>query len=163
VPRFIRPARKGIETLLTEQLPQVPEVDMSSWRSSERKEIGSADGSASGDPLLTTAQLNDLLGEVSPGLKLGDEIRLSGYLANYTNKPLEGVEIKDSSGVVIVKSDQINPGEKLCFLDRRQIVSSVDLLRGYVSMEFQWSSKGVVCVRKVLNLSTKDGLPVDPL
>lgn len=163
VPRFIRPARKGIETLLTEQLPQVPEVDMSSWRSSERKEIGSADGSASGDALLTTAQLNDLLGEVSPGLKLGDEIRLSGYLANYTNKPLEGVEIKDSSGVVIVKSDQIHPGEKLCFLDRRQIVSSVDLLRGYVSMEFQWSSKGVVCVRKALNLSTKDGLPVDPL
>jgi sialidase-1 len=160
VPRFIRPARKGVEILAVDQLPQVPEVDMSLWRPSERKEIAAASGSASGDSLLTKAQLDQLMGEITPSLKAGDEIRLSGYLRNNTKTALQNVEIKTPSKVVIAKSDRINPGEKLCFLDYRHYVNSTDITNGFVSMEFEWRSEGLLCVRKAIRISTRDGLPI---
>ena len=160
VPRFIRPGRKDAGILAVDQLPQVPEVDMSLWRASERKEIAAASGSASGDSLLTKAQLDQLMGEITPSLKAGDEIRLSGYLCNNTKTALQDVEIKSPSKVGIAKSECINPGEKLCFLDYRHFVNSIDFKKGFVSMEFEWWSEGLLCVRKAIRISTRDGLPI---
>lgn len=160
IPRFIRPGRKGVEILSVDQLPQVPEVDMSLWRASERKEIAAASGSASGDALLTKAQLDQLMGEITPSLKVGDEIRMSGYLRNNTKTALQNVEIKTPSKVVIAKSDCVNPGEKLCFLDYRHYVNSTDCTQGFISMEFEWWSEGLLCVRKAIRISTRDGLPI---
>lgn len=160
IPRFIRPERKAVGTLSAQQLPQIPEVDMSLWRPSERKEIAAASGSASGDSLLTKVQLDQLMGEITPSLKVGDEIRVSGYLRNNTKTALQNVEIKASPKVVIAKSDCINPGEKLSFLDYRHYVNSTDITQGFISMEFEWWSKGLVCVRKAIQISTRDGLPI---
>jgi sialidase-1 len=160
VPRFIRPGRKGVEILAVDQLPQIPEVDMSLWRPSERKEIAAASGSASGDSLLTKAQLDQLMGEITTTLKVGDEIRVSGYLRNNTKTILQNVEIKNPSKVVIAKSDCINPDEKLCFLDYRHYVNSTDFTQGFISMEFEWWSEGLLCIRKAIRISTRDGLPI---
>jgi len=161
VPRFIRPARKDVEILSVDYLPQVPEVDMSLWRPSERKEIAAASGSASGDLLLTKVQLDQLIGDITPSLKAGDEIRLSGYLRNNTNIALHNVEIKTPSKVVIAKSNGINPGEKLYFLDYRHYVNSADFTQGFISMEFECWSEGLLCIRKVIRISTRDGLPIN--
>ena len=133
---------------------------MSLWRASERKEIAAASGSASGDALLTKAQLDQLMGEITPSLKAGDEIRLSGYLCNNTKTALQNVEIKTPSKVVIAKSDCVNPGEKLCFLDYRHYVNSADCIQEFISMEFEWWSEGLLCVRKAIRISTRDGLPI---
>lgn len=160
IPRFIRPARKDLGILSIEQLPQVPEVDMSLWRPSERKEIAAASGSASGNLLLSKAQLDQLMGEITTALKVGDEIRVSGYLRNNTKTALHNVEIQDPLKIVIAKSDCINPGEKLHFLDYRQFVDSIDTGQGFLSMEFLLTSSGVVCVRKVIRISTRDGLQI---
>jgi len=159
VPRFIVPARQKIESLQQEKFPIVPEVDMSTWRKSERKEIASGSGSASGDRLLTKKELDLVLGEISPGLHVGDEIRVSGRLENLTNAPLESINITEPTGVKVATSEMINPGEMLCFLDYRQVVSKSDLEKGYVSLMLQWSSKGVICARKRIDISTMDGLP----
>jgi sialidase-1 len=160
VPRFILPARKKVKELDDQNFPLIPEVDMSTWRSSERKEIASAAGSASGDPLLTTQDLDLLLGEVSPGLHVGDEIRVSGRIENFTNNPLLSVRVTDPSGITVATSEAINPGGKLCFLDYRQVVRESDLLLGFVSLALQWSSNGVTCVRRKIDISTIDGLPI---
>jgi hypothetical protein len=159
VPRFIVPARPKVESLQQEKFPIVPEVDMSTWRKSERKEIAAGSGSASGDRLLTKEELDTVLGEISPGLHVGDEIRISGRLENLTNSPLESISITEPSGIKVAISEMINPGEILCFLDYRQVVSKSDLERGYVSLMLQWSSKGVICARKRIDISTTDGLP----
>jgi sialidase-1 len=160
VPRFILPARRKSEILSRREFPLIPEVDMSGWRASERKEIGSAEGSASGDPLLTVEDFEELLGEISPGLHEGDEIRLSGRLENGTTDALLSVAIADQSGMLITKSEIVNPGEQLYFLDYRQVVTSEDLIRGHVLVELQWSSRGVARDHKALMISTLDGIPV---
>jgi sialidase-1 len=160
VPRFILPARRKSEMLNEREFPLIPEVDMSGWRASERKEIGSAEGSASGDPLLTVEDFEELLGEISPGLHEGDEIRVSGRLENRTSELLLAVEISDQSGEVITKSEVIGPGEQLCFLDYRQVVTRADLLRGHVLVGLQWSSAGVVQEFKASMISTTDGKPI---
>ncbi len=162
VPRFIIPARKNSHMLNQKKVPLVPEVDMSIWRSSERKEIGSAEGSASGDPLLTVEEFEGLLGEISPGLHEGDEIRISGRIQNRTSQTLLSVEISVKSGVSIVKSDTVKSGEQLCFLDYRQMVSNEDLSKGYVSVEIQWSSDGAICGHKTIDISTTTGIPSPP-
>lgn len=160
VPRFILPARRKSEILSQRDFPLIPEVDMSSWRASERKEIGSAEGSASGDPLLTVEDFEELLGEISPGLHEGDEIRVSGRLENGTSEALLSVVVADKSGTLITKSEMINPGEQLCFLDYRQVVTNEDLARGHVLVELQWSSGGVIRGHKAIMISTIDGIPI---
>ncbi len=160
IPRFILPARRKSEILSRREFPLIPEVDMSSWRASERKEIGSAEGSASGDPLLTVEDFQELLGEISPGLHEGDEIRVSGRLENGTSVPLLAVEILDQSGVTITKSEAIGSGEQLCFLDYRQVVTSDDLLSGHVLVGLQWSSGGALGDLKSIMISTADGKPI---
>jgi hypothetical protein len=160
VPRFILPARKSLDILNRKDFPVVPEVDMSTWRLSERKEIGSAEGSASGDPLFTVQDFEELLGEISPGLHEGDEIRVSGRIRNWTSEPLLAVEIADKSGFPIAKSDSVKTGEQLCFLDYRQMVTSEDLSRGYVSIEIQWTSDGAIGGLKTIDISTTTGIPL---
>jgi hypothetical protein len=100
------------------------------------------------------------MGEITTTLKVGDEIRVSGYLRNNTKTILQNVEIKNPSKVVIAKSDCINPDEKLCFLDYRHYVNSTDFTQGFISMEFEWWSEGLLCIRKAIRISTRDGLPI---
>jgi len=160
VPRFILPARKSPDILNQKEFPLVPEVDMSTWRSSERKEIGSAEGSASGDPLFTVQDLEELLGEISPGLHEGDEIRISGRLRNWTSKTLLSAEISDQSGFSIAKCDYVKSGEQLCFLDYRQMVTSEDLAKGFVSIEIQWTSEEAIGGLTTIDISTTTGIPL---
>jgi hypothetical protein len=133
---------------------------MSTWRSSERKEIGSAEGSASGDPLFTVQDFEELLGEISPGLHEGDEIRISGRLRNWTSKTLLSVEISDQSGFSIARGDSVKSGEQLFFLDYRQMVTSEDLARGFVSIEIQWTSEEAIGGLTTIDISTTTGIPL---
>jgi sialidase-1 len=160
VPRFILPARINKEILNQKKFPIVPDVDMSAWRSSERKEIGSAEGSASGDPLFTVEDFEELLGEISPGLHEGDEIRISGRILNRTSESLISVQISIESGTPIVISDVVESGKQLYFLDYRQIVTRDDLSRGFVSVVIQWSSDGALGNLKTIDISTTTGLPL---
>jgi len=160
VPRFILPARINKEILNQKKFPIVPDVDMSAWRSSERKEIGSAEGSASGDPLFTVEDFEELLGEISPGLHEGDEIRISGRILNRTSESLISVQISNESGTPIVISDVVESGKQLYFLDYRQIVTRDDLSRGFVSVVIQWSSDGALGNLKTIDISTTTGLPL---
>jgi sialidase-1 len=163
VPRFIRPVRKSVEILTVNQMPHVPEVDMSLWKPSERKEIAASSGSASGDLLLTKAQLDEIMGEPTQGLNIGDEIRVSGFLGNNSKTSLQNVEIKSLSGQAVTKSDSLQPGEKLYFLDHRHVVNSIDITQEFISIEYEWWSDGLLCGHKVLRISTRDGLPISSI
>ena len=163
--RFVRPARREVSEEFHSDPKRrfVPEVDMSTWRPFERKEIGQAGGSASGEPLYTWDELDVLLGPISPGLHLGDEVRLSGRLANLGNKTLSQVTIENSCDAQIIKRDVVAPTERIVFLDVRHVVTESDLARGKVSARFTWSATlngEQVGGEVVQEFSTTTGLPL---
>lgn len=171
VPRYILPARKDVSVLPPSlNRAYVPEVNMSQFNSAERKEVGTAGGSTSGDPLFTSEELDILLGPVTPGLHMGDEIRISGRLTNNNFAPLLDVKICDSKETVIVERELLKQGVKIVFLDVRQKVTTEDLERGYVSISLSFSAKihnmgravfKTTSGRSTIKLSTATGLPIE--
>lgn len=142
IPRCVIPGRVSSPSkLLSGQRPHVPEVDMSQFRSAERKEVGPVGGSTSGDPLLTSVEYDLLLGPISPGLHLGDEVRVSGRLANHGDFVLTKLTIMDSRNQLIVEREELKPSEKEVFLDVRQKVSQEDIERGFLSIIFTYTAK----------------------
>lgn len=167
VPRCIIPGRiQESITLLSAERPLVPEVDMSQFNLTERKEVGPAGGSTSGDPLYTADEYDLLLGPVSPGLHLGDEVRVSGRLTNYTDTALQELEIRDSGSHLISRTSSLKPGEKVVFLDVRQKVTEADLKHGLLTVSLSYLAKiGESWVQREarVSLSVETGLPTTTL
>ena len=138
--RYIRPGRNEIELSKLSYTTQrrIPKVDMSVYCASERKEIGPQSGSASGDPLFTKSEFDQILGPVSPGLHLGDEIRFSGRLTNYSNQTLRNLKVYGAGESLEIHQTKLETGEKAVFLDVRYTVTGTDLDRGEVSVPFTW-------------------------
>ena len=159
VPRYIRPGRnQEIESQLI-NAPIVPEVDMNIFSIKERKEVGPAGGTTSGDSLFTTEELDKILGPIRPGLHEGDEVRFSARISNQLSCPVVNLKITDRSGEEIYKIDTVAAGSKECVLDIRQKVTSNDVSAGYASFDFELTgairnSKGaeISVFTKIVNL-----------
>lgn len=117
---------------------RVPKVDMSVFGSSVRKEVGSVGGNASNEPLYTTEELDHLLGPVTPGLHLGDELRFSGRLHNAGKKVLDKVSIEFSFDEEVILQSELGLDQSIVFLDKRYRVVQADLDRGYLALDFHW-------------------------
>lgn len=136
VPRYIRPGRnQEVEAQLI-SAPTVPEVDMNGFNITERKEVGPAGGTTSGDPLYTANELERILGPITPGLHLADEVRFSARISNQLSCPVVNLKIVDRFGKRICEYDSIEAGEKECILDIRQKVTSDDVTVGSACFEF---------------------------
>ena len=148
VPRYIRPGRnQEVEAQLT-NAPIVPQVDMNIFNIKERKEVGPAGGTTSGDSLFTTEELDKILGPIKPGLHEGDEVRFSARISNQLSCPVANLKITDRSGEEIHVIDTVAAASKECVLDIRQKVTSNDVSAGYASFDFELTgairnSKGV--------------------
>jgi sialidase-1 len=136
VPRYIRPGRnQEVEAQLI-SAPTVPEVDMNGFNITERKEVGPAGGTTSGDPLYTADELERILGPITPGLHLSDEVRFSARISNQLSCPVVNLKIVDRFGERICEYDSIEAGEKECILDIRQKVTSDDVKAGSARFDF---------------------------
>jgi len=136
VPRYIRPGRnQEVEAQLI-SAPTVPEVDMNVFNITERKEVGPAGGTTSGDPLYTADELERILGLITPGLHLADEVRFSARISNQLSYPVVNLKMVDRFGERICEYDSIAAGEKECILDIRQKVTSDDVTAGSARFEF---------------------------
>jgi sialidase-1 len=148
VPRYIRPGRnQEIEAQLI-NAPKVPEVDMNGFNITERKEVGPAGGTTSGDPLYTAVELERILGPIVPGLHLAEEVRFSARISNQLSCPVVNLKIVDRFGERICEFDSIEAGSKECILDIRQKVTSDDVATGFARFNFELTgairnSKGV--------------------
>jgi hypothetical protein len=142
----------------------IPKVDMSVFRSSERKEIGPNSGSASGDPIFTKAEFDEILGPVSPGLHLGDELRFSGRLQNHGTASLSNISITHDCEESSVSASELAPNEKVKFMDLRYRVTEKDLENGHVSLIFTWTGQhpqaGTVSGELRHQIFTKTGLAI---
>jgi sialidase-1 len=136
-PRYIRPGRnQEVEAQLT-SAPTVPEVDMNGFNITERKEVGPAGGTTSGDPLYTADELERILGPITPGLHLADEVRFSARISNQLSCPVVNLKIVDRFGEIICEYDSIEAGSKECILDIRQKVTSDDVKAGSARFNFE--------------------------
>ena len=160
IPRFIRPGRNLEAIPTTAKNPTVPEVDMGVWRASERKEVGAVGGSTSGDVLFTTDDLDKVLGEISPGLHLNDEIRVSGKLENNSRKVIKNVAIQTQADLTIAAQEELPSGRSMTFLDYRQTVSMQDIAQGYIEIAIKWLEDECVIGLEKIRLSIESGLPI---
>lgn len=165
--RYVRPGRnqEKLEKLSGSIKHYIPKVDMSVFRSSERKEIGPNSGSASGDPIFTKTEFDEILGPVSPGLHLGDELRFSGRIQNHGPVSLSDILITHDCEEDPVNASELTPNEKVKFMDLRYRVTEEDLENGYVSLIFSWSclhpQAGTLSGELRLQISTKTGLAIN--
>jgi sialidase-1 len=137
VPRYIRPGRnQEVEAQLT-NAPTVPEVDMNIFNIKERKEVGPAGGTTSGDSLYTAEELERILGPITPGLHNGDEVRFSARISNQLSCPVVNLKIVDRFGERICEYDSIEAGSKECILDIRQKVTIDDVTTGFARFNFE--------------------------
>lgn len=151
VPRFIRPARDHVIEKMLINAPSVPEVDMSGFKVFERKEVGTAGGSTSGDSLFTTEELDKILGEITPGLHLNDEIRFSARVSNLGQAPVKNLKIINRNQEIVFESKLLEPNSKLCELDIRELISIEDL-EGLAS-RFTFEASGEMCDADTLEIS----------
>jgi sialidase-1 len=143
IPRYIRPGRnREVENLLV-NAPTVPEMDISSFNITERKEVGPAGGTTSGDSLYTADELEKILGPITPGLHLGDEIRFSARITNNLETSISNMHIKDRNHQKVFEKSNLDSKTKECLLDIRQGVTPADLNAGVARYEFELS--GSVC------------------
>ena len=123
IPRYIRPARDhDVEKALVSAIT-VPIVDMSGFQITERKEVGAAGGTTSGDSLFSTEELNKILGPIRPGLHVGDEVRFSGRIHNFRSQALRDLKVLDKHQKILFECPQLDSQEKICLLDIRQEAS----------------------------------------
>ena len=123
VQRYIRPGRnEDVQKQLT-NLPTVPVVDMESFQITERKEVGTAGGTTSGDSLFTSEELDLILGPVAPGLHAGDEVRFSVRIHNFRSQAIRDLKVLDIHQTILFECPQLDSQEKICLLDIRQEAS----------------------------------------
>ena len=136
--RFIQPARMNV---IEKKSEIAPKVDMTKFRFFEGKEVAKRASDIGAEILYTSAEFDQMMGPISPGFHLGDEIRFSGRLANNSTNSLSDVEIKSSIESFKITKELLNPGEKIVFLDLRHIVTAAEIAAGKVQIKFNWSSK----------------------
>ena len=164
VPRYIRPAHQSrLSTHL--KVPTVPIVDLSVFNIAERKEVGPIGGTTSGEPLYTSAELNEIMGVIQIGLKAGDEIRCSGRIQNHSKATLNNLQIRNTANSDLITQKLLNPNEKVVFLDLRAVVSAADLVQGYFEISLEWSADldegEIIFGRRTERISTASGLPIN--
>lgn len=139
--RYIRPGRdrEKLERLSSKVQRRIPKVEMSAFRASERKEIGPNSGSASGDPIFTKEEFEEILGPISPGLHVGDELRFSGRLQNHGRSEISNVTVTHPCQEDLIRARTIASGEKVKFMDLRYVVTHEDLEKAFISLDFHWS------------------------
>jgi sialidase-1 len=137
VPRYIRPGRNQEVEAHIKSAPTVPEVDMNGFNITERKEVGPAGGTTSGDSLYTADELERILGPITPGIHVGDEVRFSARISNQLSCPVVNLKIVDRFGETICEFDSIAAGEKECVLDIRQKVTKDDATAGSACFYFE--------------------------
>lgn len=137
VPRYIRPARNQEVEAEILNVPKVPDVDMNGFNFTERKEVGPAGGTTSGDPLYTAEELERILGPIAPGLHVSDEVRFSARISNHLSCPIADLRIYDRFGEIISKFESIPAGSKERILDIRQKITSDDVNIGYARFNFE--------------------------
>jgi sialidase-1 len=137
VPRYIRPGRNQEVEAQIKSAPTVPEVDMNGFNITERKEVGPAGGTTSGDPLYTADELERILGPITPGLHFTDEVRFSARISNQLSCPVVNLKVLDRFGERICEFDSIAAGSKECILDIRQKVTSDDVTNGSARFSFE--------------------------
>ncbi len=163
--RFVRPGRNQelYEMISKATKNTIPKIDMSVFRKSERKEIGPSSGSASGDPVFTKLEFDQILGPVEKGLHMGDELRFSGRLGNHSGTPITDIEIIAFGKSVSIDNQTLKPGERLNFLDIRHVVSEQEVESGVVNGVFSWrarkGSQEIISGEKKIKLSTVTGFP----
>ena len=160
--RYVRPGRNSdiLQKLEGVTKRHVPPVDMSVFRASERKEIGPLGGSASGDPIFTKEEFDAILGPVSQGLHVGDELRFSGRLINQSDDELKNIEISHFSTSEPMKKDHLKPMEKFTFMDLRYVVTQEDVKRGQIQAQFIWRADKDKSGEVTLLISTDSGLRI---
>ena len=137
VQRFIRPSRnRELEKQLSD-VPTVPNVDMESFQITERKEVGTAGGTTSGDSLFTSEELDLILGPISSGLHTGDEVRFSARIHNHRIDALYDLRVFDRDRNIVFQAKELKPHEKICMLDIRQEVLAADVAIGQANFEFK--------------------------
>jgi hypothetical protein len=136
-PRYIRPARNQAVEAQIKSAPTVPEVDMNGFNITERKEVGPAGGTTSGDPLYTVEELERILGPITTGIHVDDEVRFSARISNQLSCPVVNLKIVDRFGETIREFDSIAAGEKECVLDIRQKVTKDDVTVGSACFNFE--------------------------
>lgn len=137
VPRYIRPGRNPeIEAMLS-SAPIVPDVDMNVFNVTERKEVGPAGGTTSGDPLYTVDELERILGPITPGLHVDDEVRFSARISNQLSCPIVNLKVVDRFSEKICEYESIAAGSKECVLDIRQKVTNDDVTAGSARFHFE--------------------------
>lgn len=137
VPRYIRPGRNQEVEAQLESAPKVPNVDMNVFNITERKEVGPAGGTTSGDPLYTSEELEKILGPVAPGLHENDEVRFSARISNQLSCPVVKLEIVDRFGEKVCRFNSIDAESKEVILDIRQRVTSNDVAAKSARFEFK--------------------------
>jgi len=137
--RFVLPARAELDAIPTRaEIKKVPPADMTVWDSHVKKEVGKVGGSTGGEPIFNRSELDLLLGPVSPGLHVGDELRFSGRLSNLSTVPFSNIEISNNCDNSLINATVINPGEKLLFMDVRKIIGAEEITAGYAEVSFGW-------------------------
>jgi sialidase-1 len=164
VPRYIRPARQNIISTHL-KAPTVPIVDLSIFNIAERKEVGPSGGTTSGEHLYTSAELNEIMGDIQIGLKAGDEVRCSGRIQNHGKSTLRNLQIRNTANSDLITQRLLNPNEKIVFLDLRAVVSTTDLVQGYFEISLDWRADlgkdEKISGRRTERISTTNGLPMN--
>lgn len=137
VQRYIRPARDHVVEKALVSAITVPIVDMSGFQITERKEVGAAGGTTSGDTLYTSEELDLVLGPVEEGLHQGDEVRFSTRIHNLRRETLFDLYVLDRDRKALFKFDKLDSEEKICMLDIRQVVSEADVTSGVANFNFE--------------------------
>jgi sialidase-1 len=167
--RFVRPARTTcVEQQSVQPIRTIPAVDMSVWKPSERKEVGQIGGTSAGEPIHTREELDLILGPVGPGLRVGDEMRFSGRLANHGPGVLTDVSIDNSCDDSTIEHPVLAPDQRVVFMDVRHRVTATEVAQGLVEARFTWrglhrSSESARAIRisgeVTQRFSTRSGLP----
>jgi sialidase-1 len=139
VPRYIRPVRNQEVLARLVSAPTVPEVDMSGFNVTERKEVGPAGGTTSGDSLYTAEELEMILGPIAPGLHVGDEVRFSARITNNLENTISHLRINDRNQQKVFTISTLTSNSKECILDIRQLVTETDVEAGIARFEFELS------------------------
>lgn len=164
--RYIRPARdeNRLKEIGSATQNRIPLIDMTQFSASERKEIGPSSGSASGDPVFTKEEFDQILGPVTPGLHRGDELRFSGRIWNHNSTSFHNLRIIHPCNTDAIHAQSLKPEEKLTFMDLRYVLTQNDVESGNPSLTFQWfgevESHGPVAGEFTHTFSISTGLSI---
>lgn len=162
--RYVLPARLPLPEAELEQLGRlIPPADTSVWEAFERKEVGHP--GATSEPIYTRAELDVLLGQTTPGLHVGDELRFSGRVANHADAALADISVVCDRADFRHSQDVLAAGQRMVFPDLRVLVSAADVAAGELGISFVWRATPAGDSRELagteqLRFSTETGLPL---